>query len=80
MLDETGLHKKNRLLASKTGEDIYTALGLPFIAPELRETGTEVERAAGGKLPELVTAKDLRGVLHAHTDESDGADTLEAMA
>jgi DNA polymerase (family 10) len=79
-LDETGLHKKTRLLASKTEEDIYKALGLPFIAPELRETGTEVERAAAGELPELVTAEDLRGVLHAHTNESDGADTLEQMA
>jgi len=79
-LDETGLHKKSRLIASKTEEDIYAALGLPFIPPELRETGTEVERAAAGTLPELVTAQDLRGVLHAHTDQSDGADTLEEMA
>jgi DNA polymerase (family 10) len=79
-LDESGLYKKNRLLASKTEEEIYAALGLPFVPPELRETGTEVERAAAGELPELVTAKDLRGVLHAHTNESDGADTLEEMA
>jgi DNA polymerase (family 10) len=79
-LDETGLQKKNRLLASKTEEDIYKALDLPFIPPELRETGDEVARAAAGELPVLVTAKDLRGVLHAHTTESDGADTLEDMA
>jgi DNA polymerase (family 10) len=79
-LDEIGLHKKGRLLASKTEEDIYAALGLPFIPPELRETGTEVERGAAGELPELVTDADLRGVLHAHTNESDGADTLEEMA
>jgi DNA polymerase (family X) len=79
-LDETGLHKKNRLLASKSEEDIYKALDLPFIPPELRETGSEIERAAAGKLPELVTGKDLRGVLHAHTDESDGAGTLKDMA
>jgi DNA polymerase (family X) len=78
-LDEMGLHKKNRILA-KTEEDIYAALGLPFIPAELRETGTEVERAAAGELPELVRAEDLRGVLHAHTNESDGADTLEEMA
>jgi DNA polymerase (family 10) len=79
-LDENGLHKKSRLLASKAEQEIYAALGLPFIAPELRETGTEVERAAAGELPELVTAENLRGVLHAHTNESDGADTLEEMA
>ena len=79
-LDEAGLRKKTRVLASKTEEDIYAALGLPFIAPELRETGDEVERAAAGDLPELVTGEDLRGVLHAHTDQSDGADTLKEMA
>ena len=79
-LDDTGLHKKNKLLASKTEEDIYAALDLPFIAPELREIGDEVARAAAGELPHLVTGEDLRGVLHAHTDQSDGADTLEDMA
>jgi DNA polymerase (family X) len=79
-LDETGLHKKSRLLASKSEENVYKALDLPFIPPELRETGSEVERAAAGELTEPVTGKDLRGVLHAHTDESDGADTLEDMA
>jgi hypothetical protein len=65
MLDETGLHKKNRLFASKSEEDIYKALDLPFIPPELCEIGSEVERAAAGELPELVTGADLRGVLHA---------------
>jgi DNA polymerase (family 10) len=79
-LDETGLHDRNRIFASKTEEDIYEALGLQFIAPELRETGAEVARAAAGKLPALVTGEDLRGVLHVHTDQSDGADTLEEMA
>jgi DNA polymerase (family 10) len=79
-LDEDGLHKKNRILARQTEEDIYDALGLPFIQPELRETGAEVQMALEHKLPELVTRKDIRGVLHAHTTESDGADTLEDMA
>jgi DNA polymerase (family 10) len=71
-LDGTGPHKNN--------DDIYAALNLPFIPPELRETGSEVDRAAAGELPDLVTTEDLRGVLHAHTTESDGADTLEDMA
>jgi len=75
MLGEDGLHKKNRLLACQTEEDIYRALGLPFIPPELRETGAEVQMALEGKLPELVTSKHIRGVLHAHTTESDGADS-----
>jgi len=79
-LDENGLHKKNGMLAAKTEEDIYEDLGLPFIPPELRETGAEVQMALEHKLPELVTGKDIRGVLHAHTTGSDGADTLEDMA
>ena len=79
-LDEDGLHKKGRIIASKTEEDIYDALDLPFIHSELRETGAEVQMAVEHKLPELVTNKDIRGVLHAHTTVSDGADTLEDMA
>jgi DNA polymerase (family 10) len=53
---------------------------LRFIAPELRETGEEVDFALDGELPELVTGNDIRGILHAHTTESDGGDTLEDMA
>ena len=80
ILDGDGLRKGNRIIASKSEEDIYDALGLPFIAPELRETGKEVVLALDGELPELVTDKDIRGILHAHTTESDGGDTLEDMA
>ena len=80
VLDEAGVRKKTRVLAARTEDDIYAALNLPYIAPELRETGAEVELAAQGKLPELVSADDVRGVLHAHTDQSDGADTLADMA
>ena len=79
-LNADGLRKKSRMLAQATEEDIYEALGLPFIPPELRETGEEVQIALKGKLPELVTQDDLHGVLHAHTTESDGADTLKDMA
>ena len=80
LIDEGGLRSKNRVVASRTEADIYDALGLPFIEPEMRESGAEVQTALEGKLPVLVTAKDIRGVLHAHTTESDGADTLEDMA
>ena len=61
-------------------EDIYHALGLLFIEPELREGRGEIERALKGELPELVTDRDLRGILHCHTDASDGTETLETMA
>jgi DNA polymerase (family X) len=79
-LDANGLWRGRKLIATKTEEEIYAALGLPFIPPELREDGSEIARARKGRLPELVRDADLRGILHAHTDLSDGADTLAAMA
>jgi DNA polymerase (family 10) len=60
--------------------EVYRVLGLPWIAPELREDRGEVQAAIGGRLPELLTLADIRGELHAHTDWSDGASTLEEMA
>ncbi|MBW8856860.1 MAG: DNA polymerase/3'-5' exonuclease PolX, partial [Bradyrhizobium sp.] len=79
-LDADGVRKNGVVLARETEAEIYAALGLPFIPPELRETGEEVRVAQEGRLPELVTTADLQGVLHAHTTESDGSDTLEEMA
>jgi DNA polymerase (family X) len=78
-LEADGLHKGRTLVAGDESE-IYRALGLPFIDPELREGRSEVELALKGKLPKLVTDKDLRGILHSHTDASDGTETLETMA
>jgi DNA polymerase (family 10) len=78
-LETDGLHKGRSLMAAKE-EDIYCALGLPFIEPELREGRGEIERARKGKLPKLVADHDLRGILHCHTDASDGTETLERMA
>ena len=77
--DADGLHKGRTLIAGEEA-DIYQALGLPFIDPELREGRDELERALKGKLPKLVTDEDLRGILHCHTDASDGTETLETMA
>ena len=78
-LESDGLHKGRTLIAGDE-IDIYRALGLPFIDPELREGRGEVEMALQGKLPKLVTDKDLCGILHCHTDASDGNETLETMA
>jgi DNA polymerase (family 10) len=61
-------------------EEIYHALGLDFIPPELRENRGELEAAAEKTLPRLVELMHLRGTFHNHTTASDGADTLEAMA
>jgi DNA polymerase (family X) len=67
-------------VASRTEEDVYRALDLPWIPPELREDDGELERADAGELPELVTRDDLRGDLHDHTDRSgDGRVTLEDL-
>lgn len=78
-LDADGLHKGRTLIAGEEA-DIYQALGLAFIDPELREGRGEIEAALKGKLPKLVTDQDLRGILHCHTDASDGTETLETMA
>jgi hypothetical protein len=80
VLDEKGLRRGSTIIASQNEEEIYWNLKLPFIPPELREGSGEIARAQAGALPKLVTYPDIRGVLHAHTDLSDGVDTLEAMA
>jgi DNA polymerase (family X) len=74
-LEADGLHKGHTLIAGDEAE-IYSALGLP----ELREGRGEVDLALKGKLPKLVTDQDLRGILHCHTDASDGTETLDTMA
>jgi DNA polymerase (family 10) len=59
---------------------LYAKLGLDYIEPELREGTDEVERAAHGTLPVLITAKKIRGELHAHSTSSDGGNSIEEMA
>ena len=60
--------------------DIYRALGLAYIEPELREDRGEFEAAEGGRLPELIEWHNLRGTFHCHTTDSDGRSSLEEMA
>ncbi|MDQ6730971.1 MAG: DNA polymerase/3'-5' exonuclease PolX, partial [Actinomycetota bacterium] len=60
-------------------EQVYAQLGLEYIEPELRENRGELEAAAAGTLPELVTVDDLRGDLHCHTTASDGTASIEEM-
>ena len=79
-LGEDGLRKDGKLIAGSSEEDIYNSLGLSFVPPELREARGEIARALERKLPSLVTDEDICGILHAHTDRSDGVDTLEVMA
>jgi DNA polymerase (family 10) len=66
-------------LAGATEDEVYTALGLPCIPPEIRSGELELERAAEGGLPRLVTRLDIRGDLHLHTTYSDGRDDVETV-
>jgi DNA polymerase (family 10) len=66
-------------VAGASEEEVYATVGLPWIPPELRENQGEIEAAREGRLPTLVTADDLRGDLHAHTDWSDGHHELERL-
>jgi DNA polymerase (family 10) len=79
-LKPDGLYRGKKLVASATENDIYDALGLQFIEPELREGRDELKRAAKRSLPKLVGDEDLHGILHSHTTASDGTETLETMA
>ncbi|MFN2636435.1 MAG: DNA polymerase/3'-5' exonuclease PolX [Gemmatimonadaceae bacterium] len=69
---------KKIILADES--EFFAALGLQTIPPEMREGMGEIEAAARGELPNLVTFDDLRGVLHCHSDYSDGSSTIEQMA
>jgi DNA polymerase (family 10) len=71
--------QRGRRVAGATEDEVYAALGLPFIPPELREDTGEIEAALGPGLPPLVEVSDLRGDLHAHTDWSDGHHPLEDL-
>jgi DNA polymerase (family 10) len=63
-----------------TERDIYTALGLAYVAPELRHGEDEIAQAEADTLPELVTREHIRGDLHVHTLWSDGRDSVDAVA
>ncbi len=70
---------KGRLVAGRTESEVYEAVGLPWIPPELREGGDEIDRAERNALPVLVELADIRGDLHMHTNATDGEDTLGEM-
>jgi DNA polymerase (family X) len=79
-LDERGLRRGNQIVAGRTEAEIYQVLGLQYIEPELREGRGEIALARRGLVPRLVELADIRGILHAHTDQSDGGNSLQAMA
>ena len=77
-LNEYGMFRLegNERVAGETEEEVYEALGLRWIPPELRENCGEIEAALEGRLPKLVELGDIRGDLHMHTTETDGRATL----
>lgn len=79
-LNEYGLYEGERMIAGRTEEEIYRALGLQYVEPEMREDTGEVDAARKKKLPELIGYDDLRGDLQIQTDWTDGEDSIEAMA
>ncbi|MBA3657818.1 MAG: PHP domain-containing protein, partial [Gemmatimonadaceae bacterium] len=74
------LDKNGKRIPTPDEEAFYKAAGLQFIAPELREARSEIAAARTQSLPALIEYGDLRGVLHCHTDYSDGTATIEQMA
>jgi len=79
-MNEYGVYRGEKALPLDDEEAVYRAVKLPFIPPELREGEEEVEAAEAGRLPRLVEASDLRGVIHVHSRWSDGLASIEEMA
>ncbi len=79
-VNEYGVFRGAQRIAGDSEESVYRAVGLPYIAPELREDRGEIEAARAGRLPKLIELSDLRGDLHAHSKASDGHDSLRDMA
>ncbi|QDU51919.1 DNA polymerase/3'-5' exonuclease PolX [Gimesia panareensis] len=79
-LNEYGLFKKDKLVSGKTEEDVYKALDLPWIPPEIRENRMEFTAAEKNELPDLIELKQIRGDLHMHTTATDGKASIQEMA
>ena len=79
-ISEYGVFRGEEKIAGRVEEEVYDALGLPRIPPELREDRGEIELALEGRLPEVVGYKDIKGDLHVHSNWSDGQVTLAELA
>lgn len=79
-LNEYGLFKGEKLLACKTEQDVYKALGMAYIEPEMREDQGEIDLALKNKLPKVIPYGSLKGDLQIQTDWTDGKHSIEAMA
>lgn len=79
-VNEYGVFRGDEQVAGRSEEEVFAQVGLPWIAPELRENRGEIEAAQRDSLPSLVTRADIRGDLHMHTTASDGRASLREMA
>jgi DNA polymerase (family 10) len=79
-LNEWGVYRGEQRVAGKTEEEVYAALGLQWIPPEMRENTGEIELARQNRIPELVKYGSLKGDLQVHSENSDGTATIEEMA
>jgi DNA polymerase (family 10) len=79
-INEYGVFRGRKRIGGRDEAEVAAAVGLPLIPPELREDRGEIEAAEAGKLPRLVQLADVRGDLQLHTTDSDGRDSLQAMA
>jgi DNA polymerase (family 10) len=79
-MNEYGIFKGETALETETEEDVYNHIDLSFIPPEIREGQGEIEASEQGKLPALVESPDIRGMIHVHSNYSDGAHSIEILA
>ena len=79
-LNEYGLFSGKRRIAGASEEEVYRKLGLAYIPPEMREDRGEIALALNGELPRLISAGDMRGDLHVHSDWTDGTASIANMA
>ena len=79
-LSEYGLFRGPKMIAGKTEEEVYKALGMQWVPPELRENQGEIEAALEGKLPKIIDYKDIKGDLHCQSKWDGGADMIEEIA
>lgn len=79
-LNEYGVYKKKTRIAGRTEKEVYQAISLPYIEPELRTNTGEIEAGLKNELPKIIGYDNIKGETQCHTDWSDGTETIEAMA
>jgi len=78
-LSEYGVFSGSKMIAGSTEQEVYKAIGLDWVAPELRENNGEIEAATQGNLPRIIELKDIKGDLHCHSDWDGGENSIEEM-